>query len=227
MLHAKLSLARRGPSPHETPRVIRLIFKLVKSALLASKVAGKFPARHFGFVFCRPRHRIAGEPRLISGGGVADKLFHRHVPADRHDFVAAASGFRQPTTRRLAQPVRLAALRQSGGVAPVSKLLAECVAAVRLAGRGDQERQMLARRGVEHRLQVRMHRDRQRRAGLLLLHREHAVPDVLAAHADHIAAPLRGVEQQRQPKARLRCRSDDAPRIARSRPRSRRGIRRS
>jgi hypothetical protein len=25
----------------------------------------------------RPRHRIAREPRLIGGGGVADKLFHR------------------------------------------------------------------------------------------------------------------------------------------------------
>jgi hypothetical protein len=64
---------------------------------------------------------------------------------------------------------------------------------------------MFARRGVEHRLQVRMHRDRQRDAGLLLFHREHAVLDVLAAHADDIAAPLRGVEQQRQPKARLRA----------------------
>jgi membrane fusion protein, heavy metal efflux system len=62
---------------------------------------------------------------------------------------------------------------------------------------------MLARRGVEHRAQFGMHRDRQRDAGLLLFHREHAVADVLAAHLDDIAAPLRRVEQQRQREARL------------------------
>ena len=62
---------------------------------------------------------------------------------------------------------------------------------------------MLARRGVEHRLQVRMHRDRQRDAGLLLFHRQHAVLDVLAANANHIGATLRGVEQQRERKSRL------------------------
>jgi hypothetical protein len=82
---------------------------------------------------------IAGEPRLIGCAGVADKLFHRRVSADRHNLVGAASGLREPTTGRLAQPVRLAAFRQPGRVAPVSKLLTECVAAVWLAGRGDQE----------------------------------------------------------------------------------------
>jgi len=84
----------------------------------------------------RPRHRVARQPRLIGGGGVANKFFQRSVSADRHDLVAAASGFREPSARRLAQPVRLAALRQSGGVAPVAKLFAERVAAVRLAGGG-------------------------------------------------------------------------------------------
>ena len=83
------------------------------------------------------------------------------------------------------------------------KLSLKCVAAVWLAGRGDEERQVFARRGVEHRAQFRMHRDRQRDAGLLLFQREHAVADVLAAHADDIAAPLRGVEQQRQRETRL------------------------
>jgi hypothetical protein len=43
-----------------------------------------------------------------------------------------------------------------------------------------------------------MHRDRQRDAGLLLFHREHTVADVLAAHLDDIAAPLCGVEQERE-----------------------------
>src|SRR5262245_65143270 len=48
-----------------------------------------------------------------------------------------------------------------------------------------------------------MHRDRQRDAGLLLLHREHAVANVLPSHADHIGAPLSGVEQQREREPRL------------------------
>src|SRR5262245_34939614 len=50
-----------------------------------------------------------------------------------------------------------------------------------------------------------MHWNRQGRAGLLLFHHEHAVLDVLAAHAHDIAAPLRGVEQQRKREARLRA----------------------
>ena len=62
---------------------------------------------------------------------------------------------------------------------------------------------MFARRGVEHRAQFGMHRDRQRDAGLLLFHRQHAVADMLAAHAHHIAAPLRRVEQQCEREARL------------------------
>src|SRR5947207_9055333 len=101
--------------------------------------------------------------------------------------------------------MRLASLRQSGCVAPVAELFAKGVAAVWLAGRRRQERQVFARRGVEDRTQVRMHGDRELSAGFLLFHRELAVLDVLAAHADDIAAPLRGVEQQRQPKARLRA----------------------
>jgi ABC-type uncharacterized transport system substrate-binding protein len=45
----------------------------------------------------RLRQRIAGQLRLISGGCVADKLFHRRVTADRQDLVAAASGLREPS----------------------------------------------------------------------------------------------------------------------------------
>ena len=57
---------------------------------------------------------------------------------------------------------------------------------------------MLARRGIEHRTQVRMHRDRKLRTSLLLPDRQHASLDVLTPHADHIAAPLAGVEQERK-----------------------------
>src|SRR5262245_4762176 len=127
------------------------------------------------------------------------------MAADRHDFVDAASGFREPTTCRLAQPVRLAALRQTGGVAPFAKALGEMVAAIWLAGRGDQKCQMLAWARVEYRLQVRMHRNCQRDAGLLLLHREHAALDMLPPHADYVGAPLCGVEQEREREARLRA----------------------
>src|SRR5262249_11106836 len=94
--------------------------------------------------------------------------------------------------------MRLAARRQSSGVAPLSELLAECIAAVRLTGGSDEKRQMLARRGIEHRTQVRMHRDRKLRAGLPLPDRQHASLDVLTPHADHIAASLAGVEQERK-----------------------------
>jgi len=69
------------------------------------------------------------------------------------------------------------------------------IAAVGLAGRGGQKRQVFARRGVEHRLQVWMHRDRERPAGFFLLHREHSVLDVLATYLHDIAATLCGVQQ--------------------------------
>ena len=80
----------------------------------------------------------------------------------------------------------------------------ERIAAIWLAGRGDQKRQVLARRGVEHRLQVRMHRDCQRDASLFLLHREYAVADMLPPYLYDITTPLRRVEQQCEREARLR-----------------------
>src|SRR5262245_39214857 len=101
--------------------------------------------------------------------------------------------------------MHLAARRQSGRVAPVAELLAEGVAAVWLASRGDQERQVFARRHIEDRAQMRMHRDCERRVRFLLLHVQRAVLDVLPSHADHIAAPLAGIEQQREREAWLRA----------------------
>src|SRR5262249_15260692 len=75
-----------------------------------------------------------------------------------------------------------------------------------LAGFGDEERQMLAWRGVKHCLQVRMHRNPHRLAGLLLFHHmQPAVLEVLAAHANHIGTALPGVEQQCEREARLRA----------------------
>ena len=57
---------------------------------------------------------------------------------------------------------------------------------------------MFARRRIEHRLQSWKNRDRNISAGLLLLDAQHAIADMLAAHEDDVAAPLRGVEPERQ-----------------------------
>src|SRR6516225_9801130 len=68
---------------------------------------------------------------------------------------------------------------------------------------------MLARRGVEHRAQLRMNCNQKLNTGLALLDVQGwpvgGLADVLAAHARHVGAALRGVEQQRERKARLRA----------------------
>src|SRR5215471_20979789 len=88
------------------------------------------------------------EPYLIGRFGVAKKLFRCRVAADRGDLFFRASGLGEPSACRLAQPVRLAALRQTRSVAPIAESFAEMIRAVWLAGRGDQERQVLAWRTV-------------------------------------------------------------------------------
>src|SRR5262249_46223241 len=100
--------------------------------------------------------------------------------------------------------------RQSGVVAPLAKRFAKAIGRIGLAGIRDEKRQMLAWRGIEHGLKLGPNRERQRRAGLLLLQRDHifdakitqvlvcASANMLAAELDHIAAPLRGVKQQRE-----------------------------
>src|SRR6516165_8019552 len=50
-----------------------------------------------------------------------------------------------------------------------------------------------------------MHLDRERLVGFLLLHMQPAVADMLPPHLDDIASALRGVEQERERKARLRA----------------------
>src|SRR5262245_58982213 len=103
--------------------------------------------------------------------------------------------------------MRAATLRQSGRVAPFAKTLAEMVVAVRLAGRGDQERQVLGRCGVEHGAQFGIDWNQKLFAGLALLDVQgwpvRSLADVLPPQAHDIAAPLCGVEQQRERKAWL------------------------
>ena len=66
---------------------------------------------------------------------------------------------------------------------------------------------MFARRGVEDRLQFRINRNQKLNAGLALLDVQGwpvlCLADVLPPHADHVAAPLCGVEQQRERETRL------------------------
>src|SRR6266540_1055099 len=95
------------------------------------------------------------------------------------------------------------ALRQPGGVALVAEPVRERAGMEGLAPRADDERQMLARRGLEDLAQIGVHRDGELGAGLALLQVQNAVADMLAAHVDDIAATLRGVEQQREREPRL------------------------
>ena len=62
---------------------------------------------------------------------------------------------------------------------------------------------MLARRCVEDRLQLGMDRDGPATCRSSVGERQHAVADVLRSHADHVAAPLRSVEQQPERQPRL------------------------
>jgi hypothetical protein len=66
-----------------------------------------------------------------------------------------------------------------------------------------KERQVSTRQGLQRTFESGMHRDHQRYPGLLLRHGDLVAPDVLPTHVDHIAAPLRGVEHQRQSRTRL------------------------
>jgi hypothetical protein len=59
-------------------------------------------------------------------------------------------------------------LGKPGRVAPRAKRLAEIIAVVRLADLGGREVHVADRRATEDRLQVAMHRDRERDTGLLL-----------------------------------------------------------
>src|SRR5262245_57229479 len=100
--------------------------------------------------------------------------------------------------------MKRAVRRQSGFVAPPAELLAETVRRVGLAGLCDQERQVSARCSIYRGLKLGHYRDRQRTAGLGLLQVQHAVADMLAAELNHIAAPLAGVESEREGEPCLR-----------------------
>src|SRR5262249_9858846 len=88
---------------------------------------------------------------------------------------------------------------------PSAELLAEIVRAVALAGARRQQCQMADRRAGDDRRQLAMHRDSQGGTSLLLAHGQHAIANVLASDADHVAAPLCRVESERHCGPRFRA----------------------
>src|SRR6516165_5988585 len=87
---------------------------------------------------------------------------------------------------------------QSCHVALLTKPIAETGCLERLAKLRGKECQMIRRRLGDDCGQIRMHRDCQLRAGLLLPDVQHTIAEMLAAHAHHVRAPLAGVKQQRE-----------------------------
>src|SRR5258708_6402683 len=87
---------------------------------------------------------------------------------------------------------------QSCHVALLTEPIAETGCLERLAKLRGEECQMIRRRLGDDCGQIRMHRDCQLRAGLLLPDVQYTIADMLAAHAHHVGAPLAGVKQQRE-----------------------------
>src|SRR5262245_50655378 len=70
-------------------------------------------------------HCVPGHARLIGRLGVALDLLEAGVAADGGDLMNGAAGVGESRQRRLAQAVEDASLRQPGGSAPSSELIAE------------------------------------------------------------------------------------------------------
>ena len=119
----------------------------------------------------------------------------------RYQLMHAASGVGEPGRCGFAQAMRRA-LRKPREVALIAKPVAETRRTKRLPELRHQERQVIARHGGQRALELGMNREDKRGAGLLLPHGDGIAPDMLPAHAHNIAAPLCGIEQQRQPKPR-------------------------
>ena len=140
-------------------------------------------------------HCCHRKPGLIGSFGISGDLAQRRVAGDRCDLVLSASRLGQSSRCSFAQPMSRA-VRKPGIVALISEPIAETGSGKRSAELRRQERQMLRRRGVDDRLQVSMHRDRQRRTGLDLADVDRAIPvDVLLAHRHHVRPTLPGIEQ--------------------------------
>ena len=145
--------------------------------------------------FCS-RYGPLGHELLVGGFDVALDFAERLVAADRHDLGRSASGLGETPARGLAQSMQWAAAH-SGLASPKLETVCEAVRGEGLAILGDKEGEIVGRRSVEDRLQLRVDWNVERRSSFLLPHVELAVTKVLLTHADQIGAPLAGVERQR------------------------------
>src|SRR5215813_5307615 len=107
------------------------------------------------------RHSRCREPFLIGRLGVAGDLAQAGVTRNRHDLVLSASGFREPTGRRLAESVcrKVAQVRH---VALLAEPVAKAGSGEWLAELGCQERHLPGYALSDDRLQIGVHGDSRR-----------------------------------------------------------------
>jgi hypothetical protein len=151
----------------------------------------------FAFHLQLNAERLAREPLLVGGLGVACHLGEGAMAGNGFDLVDAASGIGEPRRCRLAQPMKRA-VRQTGIVAAITPPIAKAVRRERRAVLGHQESQVAARHRCQCRHQLRVHRNKQRPIGLLLAHGDGIAVHMLPAHAQHVALALRRIEAQGQ-----------------------------
>jgi hypothetical protein len=111
-------------------------------------------------------------------------------------WLAEAPGLSKTATHGLAQAVRGQAKRQASGAADVAEPICESTGRKGLACRCHQERHILGRVRGQNFLQLWTNPEFQGRAGLLLAHPNYSIINMLAAHADDVAAALAGKECQ-------------------------------
>src|SRR6516165_7855910 len=116
------------------------------------------------------------------------------MAADRHDLVRRTAGLGQPPACCLAQAVRTEAM-QAALIAHLAKPVPKGIRCEWPSRGGCQKGQMLRWGCVERGFQFRVHWYLEGDAGLALADAQHAIMDVLAPHADDIAAALRRAEQ--------------------------------
>jgi hypothetical protein len=100
------------------------------------------------------RHRLARQPTLVRGLGVALNLFERLVSADGGYLMRSAAGVGEPASAPLCVGHGTSIRAVAGVVAPSAKLFAEIVWAVTLAALCRQQVEIARRRRIEDRLQL-------------------------------------------------------------------------
>src|ERR1700730_11418179 len=113
------------------------------------------------------------------------------MAGDGRDLVRGTSDLSQPSSCIVAQPMGTTAT-QAGSPALIPEPVSKPGCRERLAELSDQECEVVG--PTDFGRQRFMHRDPDRPPRLLLADRDPTIDYVLAAHADHIRAPLAGVQ---------------------------------